>query len=121
MVSNRTSHAPQYASAIPTDLNVTFDYCQKPALISMRRRGTVLSSRFRSGSDEQDKTMQPNASAERFLPVPVVLDRTSWSRAKLYDAVKKGEFPKPVKISANRIAWTESAVAGWIASKMEAA
>lgn len=58
---------------------------------------------------------------ERLLAVPAVLDRTSWSRAKLYAAVAQGEFPKPVRLSPNRVAWPESAVAAWITSKMEAA
>jgi predicted DNA-binding transcriptional regulator AlpA len=56
--------------------------------------------------------MPSDVYSERFLPVPVVLDRTSWSRAKLYDAIKKGEFVRPVKISPNRIGFP---------SKMEAA
>ncbi|MES2343642.1 MAG: AlpA family phage regulatory protein [Pseudomonadota bacterium] len=65
--------------------------------------------------------MTTDISAERFLPVPVILDRTSWSRAKLYDAIKKGEFVRPVRISANRIGFPESAVNAWFVSKMEAA
>lgn len=63
--------------------------------------------------------MPSDIPSERFLPVPVVLDRTSWSRAKLYDAVKKGEFVRPVKISPNRIGFPESAVNAWFAAKME--
>ena len=65
--------------------------------------------------------MASNILPERFLPVPVVLDRTSWSRAKLYDAIKKGEFVRPVKISANRIGFPESAVNAWMAAKIGAA
>jgi len=57
---------------------------------------------------------------ERFLPVAAVVDRTSLSRATLYDFVKRGHFPKPVQISPNRIAWPESAIAAWIAAKIEA-
>ena len=57
---------------------------------------------------------------ERLLAVPAVLDRTSWSRAKLYSAVAQGEFPKPVRLSPNRVAWPESAVSAWINAKMEA-
>jgi predicted DNA-binding transcriptional regulator AlpA len=35
--------------------------------------------------------------------------------------MKAGDFPKPIRISANRMGWLESAVNDWIASKMEAA
>jgi len=62
--------------------------------------------------------MTTDVSAERFLPISVVLDRTSWSRAKLYEAIKSGEFPSSIKISANRIAFPESAVNAWFARKM---
>lgn len=65
--------------------------------------------------------MASDISAERFLPIPVVLDRTSWSRAKLYDAIKKGEFVRPVKISPNRVGFPESAVNAWFVAKMAAA
>ncbi len=60
-------------------------------------------------------------SPERFQALPAVLERVSWSRAKLYDAIAKGDFPKPVRLSPNRIAWPESVVSAWISSKMEAA
>lgn len=65
--------------------------------------------------------MRSDISQERFLPVAVVLNRTSWSRAKLYDAIKKGEFVRPVRISANRVGFPESAVNAWFVSKLEAA
>ncbi len=65
--------------------------------------------------------MQDNTPPERFLPVPIVLDRTSWSRAKLYDAIRKGEFIRPVRISSNRIGFPESAVNAWMAAKIGAA
>jgi len=60
-------------------------------------------------------------SRERLLPVSTVLERTSLSRSYVYDAVKRGEFPPPIKISVNRVAWPESAVSAWIASKIAAA
>ena len=49
------------------------------------------------------------------------MDRTSLKRASLYAAMDRGDFPKPIRISANRVAWPESTVAAWIASKMAAA
>jgi prophage regulatory protein len=62
-----------------------------------------------------------SAQAERLLPLPAVLERTSHSRAGLYDAMNKGDFPKPVRISANRVAWPSSSIDAWIAAKMRAA
>ncbi len=59
-----------------------------------------------------------HTDTERLLPLPAVMERTSLKRASLYAAVGRNEFPKPVKISANRVAWPESTVAAWIASKI---
>lgn len=55
---------------------------------------------------------------ERLLPVKAVIDRTSLSRAFIYEAMKQGAFPKPIRLSPNRIAWPESAVTNWIAAKI---
>lgn len=65
--------------------------------------------------------MSDYLQTERFLPVAAVTDRTSFSRAHIYEMVKAGSFPRPIKLSANRIAWPESAVAAWIAAKIAAA
>ena len=66
------------------------------------------------------KVKQQN-KCERLLPLRAVLERTSHSRAGLYDAMTKGEFPRPIKISANRVAWPESAIADWISAKISEA
>jgi prophage regulatory protein len=55
---------------------------------------------------------------ERLLAIRDVLRRTSHSRAGLYDAMARGDFPRPVQIGPNRVAWPESVVSAWIASKM---
>jgi prophage regulatory protein len=58
------------------------------------------------------------AQDERFLPIAAVVEVTSLSRAYIWDAVAKGRFPKPVRISVNRVAWPASTVAAWIAEKI---
>ena len=55
---------------------------------------------------------------ERLMALPAVLDRTSLKRAWLYDAVNKGRFPKPIRLSSNRVAWPESSVTAWINAKI---
>ena len=62
--------------------------------------------------------MFPTTQPERLLPLKAVVDRTSLSRAFVYDLMKQGGFPKPIRLSTNRIAWPESAVAAWIAAKI---
>ncbi len=60
--------------------------------------------------------MQPKL--ERLLHVGGVIEATSLSRATIYSYVAAGLFPKPVRITANRVGWPESAVAAWIAARI---
>lgn len=61
------------------------------------------------------------SSPPRLLPPPVVMDRTSLSRVTLWRMVRRNQFPAPVKISDNRIAWSEEAVNAWINARLTAA
>lgn len=47
----------------------------------------------------------------------VCKDKVGFSRATLYDAIKRGIFPRPIKISAMRNAWLESEIDEWIAKR----
>lgn len=62
-----------------------------------------------------------HADQERLLALKVVTDRTSLSRMSVLRAVERGDFPKPLRLSVQRIAWRESDVAAWINSRVEAA
>lgn len=57
---------------------------------------------------------------ERLLSEAAVKDRTTLSRVQRWRMTKNGTFPAPVKISAGRCAWPESAIDDWIASKLAA-
>jgi prophage regulatory protein len=56
---------------------------------------------------------------DRLLKVPEVCQLITWSRSKVYEAVSAGEFPRPIRLSANRVAFRESDIAGWINTKAE--
>lgn len=43
------------------------------------------------------------------------------SRAHLYQLVKRGEFPQPIKIGDRAIAWPAQAIEAWIAERAAAA
>ena len=58
---------------------------------------------------------------DRLLPVADVCHQTTLSRAFIYDLVRRGEFPRPIKLSPNRVAWPQTAVANWIATKIDQA
>lgn len=57
------------------------------------------------------------AKRERLLRRPEVEARTGLSRSTLYDWMKRGEFPQPVKLGARLVAWKESDVSEWLESR----
>jgi prophage regulatory protein len=56
----------------------------------------------------------------RLLKQSAVEDLTSLDRVTIWRRVRDGSFPRPLKISTNRVAWRESEVRAWVAS-LEAA
>lgn len=58
-----------------------------------------------------------DASQERLVRLPVVLARTGKSRAGIYRDIQTGSFPAPVKIGERCVAWRESDVERWIATR----
>jgi prophage regulatory protein len=55
--------------------------------------------------------------AEKLLRRPEVETRTGLSRSTLYDWMKKGEFPQPVKLGTRLVAWREGDIAAWLESR----
>jgi prophage regulatory protein len=55
----------------------------------------------------------------RFIRLKEVVDICK-SRASIYDAIKKGEFPKPVKLGARSSAWIKSEVEQWAIQRIRA-
>lgn len=54
---------------------------------------------------------------ERLQRRPDVEARTGLSRSTIYDWMKKGEFPQPVKLGARLVAWRESDITAWLESR----
>ena len=55
--------------------------------------------------------------AETLLRRPDVETRTGLSHSTIYDWIKKGEFPKPVKLGTRIVAWKESDIAAWMEAR----
>jgi len=55
---------------------------------------------------------------ERILRIRTVLARSGLSRSTLYRKMKKGTFPKQVRISEYCAGWRESELNGWIADPL---
>jgi prophage regulatory protein len=54
------------------------------------------------------------------LRKPEVRRRTGFSNAALYAAIRKGEFPKQVRVSKRATAWVEQEIDEWISTRMRA-
>lgn len=54
---------------------------------------------------------------ENLVPLPVILKRFPVSRASIYEWMKNGTFPKPVKLGVRRVAWRSSDINKWLADR----
>ena len=54
----------------------------------------------------------------RFLRQKEVVWATGLPAPTIYDFMKAGQFPKPVKIGPRRVAWLESEVKAWKAARI---
>jgi prophage regulatory protein len=52
---------------------------------------------------------------EALLRLPAVLARTGYGRTSIYNLVKAGKFPPPIRLAGGgAVAWKASAVSAWI-------
>ncbi|MBG18494.1 MAG: AlpA family transcriptional regulator [Rhizobiales bacterium] len=54
----------------------------------------------------------------KFLSRAQVLDKTSFSHATLYREISQGRFPRPVQLTARRVAWPEERIEEWLAERV---
>jgi len=52
---------------------------------------------------------------------PQVEQRTGLSRSTLYQYIKDGNFPKPVRLGLRAVGWLESDIGDWIAARVKGA
>jgi prophage regulatory protein len=50
--------------------------------------------------------------------LPDVLRRVGYSRSTVYQLIAEGKFPKPISLGARAVAWLESDIDEWIASRI---
>ena len=54
------------------------------------------------------------------LRLPEVIQMTGLSRSTIYDAVKTGNFPAPIKLARRSSAWVHSEILDYVNSKIAA-
>lgn len=58
------------------------------------------------------------STSSRLIAIAAVQERTTLSRSSILRLVNLGSFPKPIRISPNRVSWLESSVDAWIAKRI---
>lgn len=56
----------------------------------------------------------PKVQEERFIRLNEVLTICGKSRSSLYEAIKEGKFPAPIKLQGRSSAWVRSEIQQWI-------
>jgi prophage regulatory protein len=59
-------------------------------------------------------------SAPRILRSRDVRERTGLATSSVYDLIKRGNFPRPVRISARSVGWPENEIDDFIADRIAA-
>ncbi len=65
--------------------------------------------------------------SEIFSNSPTLLRRrgiesiTGLSRSTIYELIKKGQFPKPIKLTERAVAWSRADVLAWVEMKLASA
>lgn len=57
---------------------------------------------------------------ERFISMTEVLDRICLSKTHLYRKINAGQFPKPVPLGPQKVAFLESEIEAWMAARLHA-
>ena len=62
---------------------------------------------------------QPPRPPDRLLRLPEVQRLTGLRRSALYEQMLRGAFPRSVKTGRRATGWSEAAVQGWIADRVD--
>lgn len=61
------------------------------------------------------------AAQPDFVSIADFCRRSSLSRSTVYNEVERGNLPRPVRLTENRVAFPAPVVDAWFAARMEAA
>lgn len=49
--------------------------------------------------------------------LPAVVAACGISRSTIYEMIRRGEFPRPIKLGARAVGWRRSDIEAWLASR----
>lgn len=62
----------------------------------------------------------PFATQDRLMRLPEVILLTGRCRSSIYEDMKCGRFPKPIKIGLRSVAWRLNDINSWISKLLDA-
>ena len=60
-----------------------------------------------------------NPEAPAILRLKQVKDRIGLSRSTIYQYIKDGEFPSPIRLGSQAVGWLEAEVNRWLCQQIE--
>lgn len=64
------------------------------------------------------QTNPSNSTPQRLLRLPDVEALVGLRKSSIYDGVKAGTFPAPVKLSRRAVCWPAAAIDAWITERI---
>ena len=58
------------------------------------------------------------AAQPLLLRLPMVIRTTGLARSTIYKLISQNQFPVPIRLSKRAIAWRQSEIEGWVASRV---
>jgi prophage regulatory protein len=65
------------------------------------------------------QTKPSESNTERLLRLPAVMAIVGLQKSSIYDGVRNGTFPAPIKLSRRAVCWPESHVAAWVTERIQ--
>lgn len=56
----------------------------------------------------------------KVIRIPAVIEMVGMCKASIYNMIKRGEFPAPIKLGPKASGWLVNEVQGWIAERISA-
>lgn len=57
--------------------------------------------------------------APKYLRRRAVEEITGLSRSTIYLLMSKGQFPRPIKLTAKAVAWSETSIVDWLSTRAQ--
>lgn len=67
----------------------------------------------------QERRASPQASEIRFIRIKEVASICGMCRSSIYEAMRDGGFPKPVRLYGRTTAWIQSEVLAWAGTRVK--